>query len=173
MIEELRYPLGRAARGISEANHVSFHGLVDVHAVHSAVFQLDTVAGRLPQLLRYLGRCLQRAEAGGFRDDRGTDPTTLLEAQSELVQAAIDLEPVADHIERALSQLTHLARNQEDQSWPPTMSSGPLVSDRRARHGRAAPSVSGAPRTSRPSSACRSERSTSGATPSTALAAGA
>ncbi|MDD7919670.1 hypothetical protein [Actinomycetospora callitridis] len=107
MIEELRYPLGRAARGISEANHVSFQGLVDVHAVHSAVFQLDTVAGRLPQLLGYLGRCLQRAEAIGFRDDPAT---TLLEAQSGLVGDAAALEPVAAHLERGLGQLAHLAR---------------------------------------------------------------
>ncbi|GAA4872084.1 hypothetical protein [Actinomycetospora straminea] len=116
MIEELWYPLDRAARGISQANHVSYHGLVDVHAVHSAVFQLDTIAGRLPQLLRYLGRCVGRAEAARVRDDRGSDPAmTLLEAQSELDEAAAALEPVTAHLERALGQLTHLARrNQED-----------------------------------------------------------
>jgi hypothetical protein len=90
------------------------HALSEPAELDRLVAELAIMAGRLPQLLRQLGRWLDAEQcAGRLRSNNTTDPTQIVDrAAAELAKA----DPAAHDLGRALDDahqlLAHLAANE-------------------------------------------------------------
>lgn len=103
----LRLHLDEAATALAAANHATFRETVTVTDAYDLVGTLDQLARRLPQLVGYLGRSIDRANR--IYDDRGRDPSDAVrDAVTALVATTGAVDLVVVHLATAHNALGHL-----------------------------------------------------------------
>jgi hypothetical protein len=104
--------IAQAADQVRAANHATMRGPLAVGEAYDAVGSLHDLAERLPQLVDFLDRSIQRTDAREHFDDRGTDPgRAILAALGHLDDARFGAIELADHLTFVHNELGHLGRH--------------------------------------------------------------
>jgi hypothetical protein len=100
-----------AVENVRAANHAALNRRIDAAEAYDVAGALDELVGRLPQLVAYLARVLDRAPRVGLFDDRGRDPEEALTDAGHALAAVIGaLDALGVHTRAAHNALGHLGR---------------------------------------------------------------
>ncbi len=111
MTTTIRDHLDTASEAVRQANHATYRRLLVVTDVYDVVGVLDELAGRLPHVVGFLVRSVDRGSHDGVFDDRGHDPQeALADAGRALTGAIGSLDALSVHIRTAHNALGHLGR---------------------------------------------------------------
>lgn len=103
--------LDAASESVRQAKHPAQGRLLVVTDAYDAVGSLDELVGRLPQLVGYVARSVDRAPCDGVFDDRGHDPEEALTDAAQALTAALgSLDALGVHTRTAHNVLGHLGR---------------------------------------------------------------
>jgi len=108
----VRRHTGDAATALGLANHETFSGPLGLCDAYDVVGNLDELVYRLPQLVTYLARSVERARGEGLVDDRDRDPAeALYDVKHALTAVLGGLDAVGIHLAAVHNALGHLGRD--------------------------------------------------------------